>query len=147
MPAKPLPPVTITAFGNRLVAVSDDPEVLELIAQLVRMLVNTEARGCDFETIKLKHARATHVAQVLDEAYNQNGRPNGFGGFGGGFRGGDPNPPRFERIRVVADQVTNTLLLRASPLDAMAIRNLVTRALDVPDSAELPHKREVKPKQ
>jgi len=32
--------------------------------------------------------------------------------------------------------MTNTLLLRASTLDALAIRNLVSRSLDVPEAAE-----------
>lgn len=167
------PPITITAFGNRLNVATDDAEAMALIVQLVRMMQTST--NSEFETIKLKHARAAHVAQILDEAYNPppsggfgvgfganpfNGGGFGGGGFrpgGGGFGGGGPGSggggrrgdfaPRREgaesmprpvpaRIRVVADSSTNSILLRARPLDAVAIRNLVSRSLDVPEAAD-----------
>jgi type II secretory pathway component GspD/PulD (secretin) len=45
----------------------------------------------------------------------------------GGGKGGD-------RIRVVADGATNSLLIRANPLDMLTIRNLIRKAIDVPDT-------------
>src|SRR5262249_37277676 len=44
--------------------------------------------------------------------------------------GGGGNTPRVERIRVVADTTTNSLLVKANPLDMLTIRLLLTRALD-----------------
>ena len=39
-------------------------------------------------------------------------------------------PPREDRIRVVADPATNALLVQASPLDMLTIRNLLAKQLD-----------------
>jgi type II secretory pathway component GspD/PulD (secretin) len=145
--AKKREPVTITAFGDRLMITTADREVMDLIIHVTRILITTETGGCDFEIIRFKHAKATHVAQILDEAFNHPTSPNyrGFrigGGFGGGGGGrvpsgsGEDGSTKNERIRVIADPATNTLLLRATPLDATAIRRLITEALDTPDAAE-----------
>src|SRR5262249_1800602 len=92
----------------------------------------------DFEVIKLKNANATDAARVLDEAFNgtkpatpQNGL-GFFSQFGG--RGAVPPPnPSANRIRVVADGSTNSLLVRASPLDMLTIRRLLEKAIDTSD--------------
>jgi Bacterial type II/III secretion system short domain len=71
----------------------------------------------DFEpkVIVVKHAKPAAVAALLDGAYN-----------------GPPDAPqkRLARIRVFADQMTNALLIRASPADLVTIRKIV-REVDV----------------
>jgi type II secretory pathway component GspD/PulD (secretin) len=162
-----LPPVLITAFGNRLVIMSEDKLALAKAQQLVQYFMRSSAEG-DFEVIHLKNASAVDAARVLDEVFNgradQNrgggrggfGGPGGGGGFGGrgGFGGGDPSmflgglggmmsampqtpTSRTENIRVVADPATNTLLVKASPLDLLRIRRLLNKAIDSTDSETL----------
>jgi type II secretory pathway component GspD/PulD (secretin) len=127
-------PVIITAIANRLIVTSDDPQAVKLVAELFRLLQAPTGEG-DFEVVRLRHAQAGDVARVLDEAFNT-GRV-GKGGFGGG-----PTIARNERIRVVADPATNSLLIKASPLDTLTIRNLLTRALDIPEARKAPDEPE-----
>src|SRR5262249_10194342 len=129
-------PVTITAFGNKLIVTSDDPQALALVQELVRLMMATNASEGDWEFIRLKKGNAVDVARILDEAFNGpakqggaspkgggglpfpfpgGGGPGGLisammGGGGGGAAGG-----REEKIRVVADPSTNSLLVRARP--------------------------------
>ena len=60
------------------------------------------------------------------------GLPGGLGALAqlGNLAGG--GTPRVERIRVVADTATNKLLVKASPLDMLTLRNLLSK-LDVGD--------------
>ena len=120
--AKSPPPVTIMVVGNRLVVTSDDPQAL------ITRVPSTEG---DFEVIPLQNASAADLAKVLDEAFNGPRQPATPPG-GPGRRGLPPAPsnPRPDRIRVVADAGTNSLLVRASPLDMLAIRRLLARSLD-----------------
>ncbi|MCI0681446.1 MAG: hypothetical protein L0Y71_05015 [Gemmataceae bacterium] len=104
----------------------DEPDVLALVAELIRLMQAPAADG-DFDVVRLKHAQAGNVARVLDEAFNA-GRSDR-GRFGGG-----PMMPGNERIRVVADPATNSLLIKASPLDTLTIRSLLSRALDIPEA-------------
>jgi RNA polymerase sigma factor (sigma-70 family) len=62
----------------------------------------------NFEVIRLRNALAPDVAQVLEEA----------------FKG------PVERVRIVAEPVTNSVLVRGSPLDIKQIRALVRESLD-----------------
>ncbi len=149
-PNKKKPTVIITAFGNRILISSDDPEALDVLQQMIRILVNTEAGPGDFVVLRLHNADAVTVAKILDEAFN--GKAGGGGGGGGGNRGpgggGGLNIPnilgsvlggggggapagRVENIRVVADAGTNSLLVRAKPVDLMTIRRLLANSLDV----------------
>jgi general secretion pathway protein D len=147
-------PVTITAFGSKLIVTSEDPAALALVSELVRLLTRTQGPA-DFEVIRLKYANAVDTAKVLDEVFNGpkptvgGGRGNrGGGGFPLGFAipgimgqpgGGAGNTPREDRIRVVADPATNALLVQASPLDMLTIRNLLDKQLDagVTDSEQV----------
>jgi len=58
----------------------------------------------------------------------------------GGFRGianlagVSPTSPSANRIRVVADPASNTLLVRASPLDMLSIKKLLEKALDLSEA-------------
>jgi type II secretory pathway component GspD/PulD (secretin) len=122
-PGKGTAPITITAFGNRLIVVSEDAEALGMVVELFRLL-QAPANVGDFEVFRLKYAAAPNVARVLDEAFN-----------GGRKAKGD------ERVRVIADEATNILLVRASPLDTLTIRTLLTRALDTPGADDAAPRR------
>ena len=150
--------ITMTALGSKLIVTSDDPAALALVSELVRLLVQTRAGPGDFEVVRLKFANAVEAAKILDELFNgskatagglgRGAAPGGGGPGGGGFGGGGfggfpfdtmmggfmgqagPAPQRNERIRVVADPATNALLIQASPLDMLTIRNLLSKQLD-----------------
>lgn len=148
-------PVTITAFGNRLVVASEDPEALALVQELVRLLTRTPPGEGDFEIIRLKNANASDAARILDETFNgtrQQQQQQQTGGFQGGQQGGGQqgffqrfggrggntvSNPSANRIRVVADPTTNSLLVRASPLDMLTIRRLLDKALDTGETDSL----------
>src|SRR5207248_9396809 len=139
-PGNPSAPVNIMAVGNRLMITSDDPQALELVSELVRLLTQQPNSKGEFEVIHLKNATASDVAKILDEAYNGARRQNQqmqFGGFPFGGRGGfggfaaQQQQPVEDRIRVVADPATNSLLVRASPIDMLGIRRLLNTSLDV----------------
>lgn len=169
------PPVTIMAFGNKLIITSEDPQALALITEIIRLYTQASATEGDFEVIRLKHANAVEAAKVLDEAFNgrASGPGGGFGGgspkgggFGGGPKGGGPTggggqfggggggfgemmmqalggqrgTPRVERIRVVADTATNSLLVKANLIDMLTVHRLLKEAIDtgVTDSGVLP---------
>jgi type II secretory pathway component GspD/PulD (secretin) len=102
-------PISLIGMGNKLVVSSDDPEALALVQQLVR-LYTTERQGA-LEVIPLKSVNAVEVARVLNEAIN--GRTGQ------------------ERARIVADRGSNSLLVKATPLDMLTIRRLLSRSLDV----------------
>jgi len=145
-------PVTITPFGNRLIVTGDDPEALTLVQELVHLLTQTQAGEGDFQVIRLKNANATQTAQALDELFNgakdKSAQQNvnrlgvpfgvGVGPFAAspiGAGGAAPvAQPRKERIRVVADPGTNSLLVKASPIDLLTIRSLLGKAIDMGES-------------
>jgi type II secretory pathway component GspD/PulD (secretin) len=136
LPGKSDAPITITPFGSKLVITSNDPEALALAEELVRLL--TDARpGDDFEVIPLRHANAIAVARTLDEAFNG---PPGSGmpkqPFGQGKQPLAPARPRADRVRIVADPTTNSLLVKASPLDTLTIRRLLEKTLDTPGAED-----------
>jgi type II secretory pathway component GspD/PulD (secretin) len=134
-------PIRIIAQGNRLLVMSSDPDAIRLVQRLVD-LYTAKGEGA-FEVIRLRNADAIEAAKALEDVFNNPKeattpfRPGGFfGGGPGGFRGlappaGTPTP---DRIRVVAYPATNMLLVRASPLDMLAVRSLLKRALDTDES-------------
>jgi type II secretory pathway component GspD/PulD (secretin) len=117
--------ITISVMGNKLVVSGDDPQALALVQEMVR-LVTAPGEG-DFEVIRLKHAQAPAVAKVLDETFN-GPRPSGVSK--PGFASPKEPAARPERIRVVAEPLTNSILVRATALDLLTVRQLLTR-LDV----------------
>jgi type II secretory pathway component GspD/PulD (secretin) len=128
-PGKADQPITLTGFGNRLIVATEDPQALAAVVDLFRLLQAPAGEG-EFEVVRLKHARAEDVARILEEVFLGPRPPQG--GLPGGMKGAGP---RLERVRVIADPATNSLLVKASPLDLFTIRNLLTRALDVPEAA------------
>src|SRR5262249_55772062 len=63
-------PITITAFGNRIIVQSDDPQALALAGELIRLFTQTPAGAGDFQYIRLKNANAVEAAKVIDELFN-----------------------------------------------------------------------------
>jgi hypothetical protein len=157
-PAEQGPPLTITAVGNRLILHSNDPQALALAEGLVRLLTKspggdvhglarllTESLGeGEIDILRLKNARASEAALILDQLFNGprppvNGPPlpggvNLF--FGPTGAPGVPAPayPVADRIRVVAEPRTNALLVWAQPRDLVTIRRLVEQSIDVGDT-------------
>jgi type II secretory pathway component GspD/PulD (secretin) len=111
-------PVTLSAIGDKLIAASDDAEALALVQQLARLYQSPPSKG-DLTVLPLKHGSAVEVARVLDEAFN-------------GRAGTGKTSPRQERVRIVPDRASNALLVRATPLDLLVIREVLARTLDVP---------------
>jgi type II secretory pathway component GspD/PulD (secretin) len=146
-PANTSAPIKITAVGNKLLIASDDPKALALAHELVRLLTQPQNGQGDYEAIRLKTASATEAAKVLDEAFNgpkrqtapaQQDGSRGSGEFYGRFGAAGAAPPSNpgpNTIRVVAYPPTNTLLVRASPLDMLRIRQLLKNAIDTKDTA------------
>jgi type II secretion system protein D len=136
-PGKTDMPVIIAASGNRLIISSQDPDALSMASQLVRLMTQTTTTEGDFEVIHLKTASAAEAAKLLDAAFNEvkpsAAQQQGFGGFFGGGRFGGAQPPANptpNRIRIVADTTTNSLLVRAKPVDMLTIRWLLAKAID-----------------
>jgi hypothetical protein len=137
--AKRRPPISVDVLGNQLVVTSEDPQALRRVSELVRLLTSSPS---DFEVIRLKHAKAAEAAKFLNERFNgpkaanpapgKGGDANGPGGRlpGKGSAGAPPPAPPEERIRIVADPATNSLMVMASPLDLIAIRGMVEKKLD-----------------
>ncbi|HLW67377.1 MAG TPA: secretin N-terminal domain-containing protein, partial [Gemmataceae bacterium] len=135
--------VTILAAGNRLVIQSDDPEALVLIAELVRLITKTDPTNGDFQVLPVKNALAADAAKVIDEAFNgpkQNTPQPGINPFMRGmqFNMQMANPgaagmgaETTAKVRVVADPTTNSLLVRASPIDMLTVKRLLA-AVDRP---------------
>jgi type II secretion system protein D len=148
-------PIRITAFGNKLIVSSEDPKALELVSELVRLLTQEQSTPGDFAVIRLKYASAVDVAKMLDDFFNPpkqqtpqmrgpGGGPGGGGPGGGGPGGfgpggfgllsqliGGAQSPQKERVRVVADVSTNSILVRANSLDMLTIQSLIRNSIDV----------------
>jgi type II secretory pathway component GspD/PulD (secretin) len=130
-------PVTITAVGNKLVISSEDPEALRLALELAHLMTQERSTKGPFEVVHLKNASATEAAKTLDETFNgpkQTQQPIPF------FNRGRSAPlqtavaPRENRIRVVADPASNSLLIEASPLDLLEVRRILKDSIDSGDT-------------
>lgn len=144
-------PIVITAVGNKLILTSEDPAALAYAQELVRLLTQPGGDG-DFEIIKLKKANASDAAKVIDELFNGKQQPQQGGGggnpFGGGGRGGNPFLQMMQqqaaaagggaassKVRIVADPNSNSLLVRASPVEMITIKNLIKNSIDADEDA------------
>ena len=145
-------PIVITVIGNKVIVASDDPEALELIGQLSRLLQATPTENENmYEILRLKNASAEDAAKVINEVFNgpqqgaaAAGGRGGPGGGGGGLGGGlgflaqfagvgaaAPSSPAAGRIRVVAEKQSNSLIVvKASLLDLATIKKLLEKAID-----------------
>jgi len=139
-------PVTITTAGNKIIINTDDPATMAYAKELVRLLTQPGSDGGDFEVIRLKKANASDAARVIDELFNgkQQGQGQGgnpFGGRGGGGMNpfmmqqmmqqqGGATGASSNKVRVVADPGSNTLLVKASPVEMITIKNLIKNSID-----------------
>ena len=130
-------PLTITALGNRLILTCDDPGALADAQRLIQLLTKVPEGAGDFEIISLRNANAEDAAKVIDEAFNgksqqTNQQQRGFGGFFGRFgrQQQQQEPKKADKVRVVADPNSNSLIVWASPLDLVAVRRLVEHSID-----------------
>jgi general secretion pathway protein D len=139
---KKKPTITITPSGNKLIVVSDDPEAQQLVQELTRLLTQRSSSDADFEIIKLKNADAVQAAKTLDEYFNgprqdvqqqQRNRGFQFPGFAGMPQPAQ-TPPAEPKVRVVADPGSNSLLVRANPLDMLTVRTIVEKSIDAQDT-------------
>jgi general secretion pathway protein D len=138
-------PVTITVQGNKLILTSEDPKALETAAQLLRIYTSSsmsEPSENVFEVIRIKNVSAEEAAKTINEIFNgpaqaAPGGGGGRGGFnpialltGGAFGGGGGAAPT-TRVRVVAEKASNSvIIMKASPLDQMAIRSILTDVIE-----------------
>lgn len=139
-------PITITAIGDKLIIKCDDPAMLAKAQQIAGLIIRTPGDP-EWQVIRLKNASAVEAARVLDEAFN-GPRQQNQGGFGGGGRGGFQNffqqmaaqgaqvpaSPTPGSVRVVADPGSNSLIVKASPIDMVRIRSLLDNAIDSGES-------------
>ena len=141
--------LSIVVVGNRIYLRSDDPAVLDLATQLARSILTGSGEDI-YEVIRLKNVSAEAAAKVLSEVFNGPAQPaaqqqqGGRGGRGGGFNplsllglggGGEapnvPGGPTPGRVRLVADPVSNSLIVvKATPSDLLQLRSLLVRAID-----------------
>jgi len=144
-PAKQAPaaPLTITVVGDSIILRCEDRETLNHAQQMLALLA-AEAATPVFESVRLKHARATDAALLLDELFNGRAQvsvePVRIAGAPTlvpvGRNGTFPavvnvTPPEINRVRVVADPGRNLLVIRARPGDQAQIRRLIAEAIDV----------------
>jgi hypothetical protein len=134
-PGNPKAPIRIVVSGDRLIITSDDKEALDQAQQLVRALTSKTA-GTDFTIFRLKNAQAVDAAKILDELYNGPKQqatpfPTGPGMLRFGGQVAPPAAERPTRIRVVADPGSNSLLVRATPLDVLGVQHLLETSIDL----------------
>jgi type II secretion system protein D len=126
-------PVTISVVGDRLIITCEDPETLNMVHQVARTIIGPGGGTGDFEIIKLKRVSAVDAAKVLDEFFNGPRQPtqNPLAALFGG-RNMPANIPQVapatNKVRVVADPATNSLLVRASPTDRRIIHDILSQS-------------------
>jgi hypothetical protein len=136
--------VEIRVLGDRLLLISDDPEVLDFAARLARMLAKVRVEEVRTEAFRLKHTSAMATAMLLSEVCNgprpTMGNPaNNVINLFAGLLGQQPwpptyGPPRPDRVRIVPVPATNSLIVQATPTDLERIRTMLESGLDSPAS-------------
>jgi type II secretory pathway component GspD/PulD (secretin) len=130
-------PVTITAVGNKLFISSEDPEALRLALEMAHLMTQERSTKGPFEVIHLKNASAAEAAKTLDETFNgpkQTQQPIPFFNRGRSAPRKPAVAPRENRIRVVPDPASNSLLIEASPLDLLEVRRILKDSIDSGDT-------------
>ena len=134
--------VVITAVGDKIIITGSDAKAVALAHDLARMILNT--KGDTYEVYRLINANAIDAARVLNDWFNppqqpqQNRNNNPFAAFQLGRPGGAfgappaaPAPDEKPRVRIVAEQSSNSLLIRANALDLITIKNMLKTVIDV----------------
>ena len=75
----------IIPFGNRILIISDDPEVLDKVQIIIRMMCESPSGSEAFQVFPLTNTASVGVARILDKWFNgrrqaQNQHPEGRGG-------------------------------------------------------------------
>jgi hypothetical protein len=115
--------LTLTPVGDRLVITGDDPAKVALAYDLARMLVKGQGNE-PYKVFRLRNANAADAARVIGEWFN------------GVAPVGDSDPARSAaaaakpRVRIVAEQTSNSLLVRASAMDLMSIQRILETVID-----------------
>lgn len=109
--------ITANAQNNTLVISGDSAEVARIEEMLAKLDVEIEDGGNTPKIIKLEHARASQIEPTLTKMYIEGSR-----GSRGGRRGqsGSAMTPI-----IVADDTSNTLIVRASASDFGQIQRLI----------------------
>src|SRR5262249_6845142 len=138
--------------GNRLIFESEDTAALDAVAGYLQATFGSGAKPAEtlFKVIRLKNVLAEDAARSITEIFNgpQQQQRQGQGGLGGLFGGGGPggllggllggggapaaptgvNP---NRVRVVAERSSNSLVVvKATPIDLLTIESLLARYID-----------------
>ena len=109
-------PVTILVFGDKLVVNCADREVLDLIGDLIRSLVQAQATERDLEVFPLKYSDAAETADLIKSLFKATPTTK---------------HQTAERMRTFVDPLTNTLVVQASPIDMMILRRLLSEGSDL----------------
>jgi type II secretion system protein D len=108
-----------------------------MATELARLLKRSPTSG-SFEVIPLEHASAADAAKILDEAFN-NAKPQNQNQQNPFFRGFNPfmfqqqqqqQTTKEPRVRIVADTGSNSLLVKANPVDMAEIKRIIRESID-----------------
>ncbi len=114
---------------NNTLLVSGDPEEVTRIEAIISEL-DVEVDGANApRIIQLEYARASQIEPTISEMFGQQSARGGRGRGRGGRRGGQSS----EAPTIVADDASNTLLVRAQPTDFAMIEDLVAMLDKKPD--------------
>lgn len=136
------PAVTITAIGDRIVITGSDAKAVALAHEIALKI--TKSKGEVYQVFRLNNANASEAARVLNDWFNppqqqnqQQRNQNPFqqffqGRFGQQQPAGATTAPEDTkpRVRIVAEQSSNSLLVRANMLDLITIKNLLDTVID-----------------
>ena len=110
--------ISVSSQTNSLI-ISGPPAELERISGVVAR-IDVEVEGGGVQILKLAHAQASEIQPQLEEVFSQRG---------GGRRPGRGSSGAIQPV-IVANDATNSLIVRASPADFKEIAGLVNRLDD-----------------
>lgn len=126
LPGEPTIPVTIIVGNDRLTVSSRDVEALDLVQSLTDAWTRPfDPNRSASRVFYIESTDVVELARAIDEAFN-----------GKEQRGDDRR--RFlrpERVRIVAEPNSNALIVRASPVDLINVKELIDQ-LDLPPATE-----------
>lgn len=126
LPGDPQIPVTIIVGNDRLTVSSRDLEALDLVQSLTDAWTRPfDPNRSASRVFYIDHTDVTELARAIDEAFN-------------GKQQREEDRRRFarpERIRIVAEPNSNALIVRASPVDLINVKELIDQ-LDLPPATE-----------
>jgi general secretion pathway protein D len=125
---------TITAFpNNNSLVVTDYAANVSRLGRIIANLDNPQAAN-DVQVIPVKHTIATDVAVAVSRLLDETSR-------GGNTPGAAVDPG--QRVTILADPRTNTVLLRTSSAAKMKLAQSLVKQLDQPASGEQANMRVV----